>query len=116
MAVVLLFEPDLLFSSRLESACRKSGLDVKVTTTMSEFERALKELFPRISLVNLDALGTGCKSLVWLVHGTSKLVGYYSHVDSKLATEALASGFEIVVPRRAFADRLGEILSDISSS
>ena len=117
MAVeVLLYEPDLLFSSKIESAARKWGLDVKVRVTMSELEQALRTSTPRILLVNLDVPGVDSRSLSQLVHGRSKLIGYYSHVESKSATEALANGFSMVVPRRVFANRLSEIFADLSSS
>lgn len=113
---MLLLEPDLLFSSKIEGAGHRFGLDVEVTSTLSELEQALKEALPRIVVVNLDASGLECKSLVSLIHGTCMLIGYYSHVDSKSARGALASGFEMVIPRRTFFDRLGEIFANIDSS
>jgi hypothetical protein len=113
---VVVFEPDLLFLSRIESAGRKAGLDLKVVTKVNELQQALKESAPRILLVNLDALGGGGNALTGLVHGTSRLIGYYSHANSKLAKEALVDGFDMVIPRRAFADRLGEVFGDAGSS
>jgi hypothetical protein len=113
---VLVFEPDLLFSSRIESVGSKLGLDVKVAVSLNELKQGLSESVPRMLLVNLDALGVRPKSLVGLVRGGCRLIGYYSHVDSKLAKEALADGFEMVIPRRALADRLGEIFAATGSS
>jgi hypothetical protein len=107
---VLVFEPDLLFSSQIESAAHKLGLDAKVTVNMSELKQTLQDTAPRAVLVNLDALGADSRALVGLVPGACRLIGYYSHVNSKLATEALADGFELVLPRRAFVDRLNDIL------
>jgi hypothetical protein len=114
--LVLVLEPDLLFSSRIESVGSKSGLDVKVAVSLNELKQMLNESVPRMLLVNLDAVGVRPKSLVGLVQGACRLVGYYSHVDSKLAKEALADGFEMVIPRRAFGDRLGEIFAATGSS
>jgi len=71
---------------------------------------------PSMLLVNLDAVGARPKSIVELVGGACRLVGYYSHVDSNLAKEALADGFEIVIPRRTLAERLGEIFAATGSS
>jgi hypothetical protein len=112
---VFVFEPDLLFSSRIESAGHKLGLDLKVAVSVSDLKEALKESVPRMLLVNLDALGVGSKALVGLVHGACRLVGYYSHADSNLAKEALAVGFDMVIPRRALVDRLSEIFAGTSS-
>ena len=108
---MLIFEPDLLFSSQIENAAHKVGLGVKVTVSVSEVKQALRDWTPRMVLANLDALGGDSKVLVGLVQGACRLVGYYSHVNSRLATEALACGFEVVLPRRAFVERLSEILA-----
>jgi hypothetical protein len=113
---VLVFEPDLLFSSKIESAAGKSGLEAKVTITVDELQRALRESVPKALLVNLDILANVAASAVASVRGRCKLIGYYSHVDSKLAAQALASGFEEVIPRRTFVNKLNEIFADISSS
>jgi DNA-binding NarL/FixJ family response regulator len=111
---VFLFEPDLLFSSRIESAAIKSGLAVRVIVTTNELQRALQASVPRLLLVDLDALAGS--SLLGLLKGPWKLVGYYSHADSKLASQALACGFNMVIPRRSFVDQLNEIFANIGSS
>jgi hypothetical protein len=113
---ILVLEPDLLFSSSIESAGRKFGIDVKVAATLDELHDLSKEYPFDMLLVNLDALGSRWDSFVGFGGKAGKLIGYYSHVDSKLAKEALARGFEAVFPRRAFAVRLDEIFSDAVSS
>lgn len=113
---VILFEPDLLFSSRIESAGRKAGLDMKVVVTVDQLQDAVSESGPEVLLANLDALGGDGKALTWLLQRKCRLIGYYSHVDSKLAKEALANGFDTVITRRAFVDRLDEIFANASSS
>ena len=110
--VLLLYEPDLLFSSWIESSCRKAGFDVKVLATENELQQAVKEQVPRIWLVSLDSLKDGWKALTGLVRGTCRLIGYYSHVNSKLGQEALANGFDAAIPRRALSAALDEVLAD----
>lgn len=112
---VVVFEPDLLFLSWIESAARKADLDLKAITKADELQEALNESAPRIFLVNLDALGEG-GNLTGVFQRTCRLIGYYSHADSKLAKEALAGGFDMVIPRRALADRLSEIFGGAGSS
>jgi len=111
---LLLFEPDLLFSSRIEGAATRFQLEVKVTVTVDELQRSVKESAPRMLLVDLDAMPAGVP-LSELVHGRCRVVGYYSHADSKLATRALASGFQMVIPRRSFMGHLNKLLADIGS-
>jgi hypothetical protein len=113
---LFLLESDLLFSSRIESAASRAGLKVKIMVTVDQLQKALEESVPKALLVNLDALPGVDRSLAGLLQGRCKLIGYYSHADSKVASQALASGFEMIIPRRKFVDKLNEIFADISSS
>ena len=113
---LFVLEPDLLFSSRIEGAASRSGLKVKIMVTVDQLQQALEESVPKGLLVNLDVLPGVDRSLAGLLQGRCKLIGYYSHVDSKIASQALTSGFEMIIPRRTFVDKLNEILADISSS
>jgi DNA-binding NtrC family response regulator len=112
---VVIYEPDLLFSSRIESICSRSGLDAQVTVTLSGLDEAVRRSVPKLLLVDLDALGEPCTGLVESIRGRCRLVGYYSHADSELATKALAFGFTDVFPRRIFAEKLMGILHEFSS-
>jgi hypothetical protein len=113
---VVVLEPDLLFSSKIESAGRKSGLDVKVVVTFEELQRMITTSIPKILLVNLDVLLPEAIPFLSSAKGSCRLIGYYSHVNSKLATAALANGFEVAIPRRTFTERLVDIFADIGSS
>ncbi len=116
-SLVLVYEPDLLFSSRIESVGAKFGLEVRTVTTANALREGLKGVLPKLLLVNLDALDERHESLKELVSpGSCRLLGYYSHVDAESAEEALRSGFELVIPRRAFAVKLNEIFAKVSSS
>ena len=112
----MVFDPDLFFSSRIEAACRKHGLQVKIATSLDELQLQLKELLPQALIVNLDVLKSADKLPTQSLRGSCRLIGYYSHVDSDLAKEALDNGFEIVVPRRGFMETLNNILAEIGLS
>jgi len=114
--IVLIFEPDLMFSSRIESGVIRAGLEPKLTVTIPELERFILESVPKALLVNLDALGRSGLSLVGSARVRCRVIGYYSHVDSALGAQALSNGFDQVMPRRAFVEKLNAILSDLSSS
>lgn len=116
-ALVLVYEPDLLFSSRIESVGAKFGLEVRTVTTTNALRESLKGILPKLLLVNLDALDERHESSKELVSpGSCRLIGYYSHVETESAEEALKSGFELVVPRRAFTVKLNEIFAKANSS
>lgn len=113
---VFVLEPDLLFSSRVESAVLNSGLEVKVTTTVDELQSALKESDPKALLVNLDTFARLGAPLIVSLRGQCRLIGYYSHIKSKIAVQALANGFERVLPRRTFMYELNNLLVELNSS
>lgn len=117
MAVlVFLYEPDLFFSSRIESGGARFGLEVETMVTLNALEAALRGGLPKLLLVNLDVLEERHESLTGLVApGGCRLVGYYSHVDAKSAEQALRTGFDVVIPRRAIAVKLNEIFSELGS-
>ena len=113
---LFLLESDLLFSSRIEGAASRFGLKVKIMVTVDQLQQALEESVPKVLLLDLDALPAVDRSLAGPLQGRCKLIGYYSHADFKIASQALASGFEMIIPRRTFVQKLNEIFADISSS
>ena len=112
---VLVFEPDLMFSSNIESLGRRSGLSIEVKVTMDELVKALRASTPMALVINLDAMRGDFKSLP-LPLRSCKLIGYYSHVDSELAKDASKNGFEVVIPRRALAGKLSDMFREFGSS
>lgn len=116
MAQLIVFEPDLLFSSRIESAAAKAGFPVKVFDNLDEFLKEAKQSTPQVALVSLDAAVGKLAALEGLARSLScRVVGYYSHVNSSLAEEAQRTGITAVFPRGAFANKLEAILREFSS-
>jgi ActR/RegA family two-component response regulator len=116
MAHLILFEPDLLFSSRIESAAAKAGFPVKVFDNLDEFLKEAKQSTPQVAIVSLDAATGKFAGLEVLARSPfCKVVGYYSHVNSSLAEEAQRTGISAVFPRRAFANKLEAMLRQFSS-
>lgn len=114
---LIVFEPDLLFSSRIESAAAKAGFPVKVFDNLNDFLQEAKKSTPQVALVNLDAAVGKLAGLERLARSLScKVVGYYSHVNSGLAEEAQRTGISAVFPRGAFASKLEALLREFSSA
>ncbi|HET9478953.1 MAG TPA: hypothetical protein VFO72_06395, partial [Pyrinomonadaceae bacterium] len=44
--------------------------------------------------------------------GTTRLLGFFSHVEVDLQQQALSAGYDRVVPRSVFARDLAQILTD----
>ncbi len=105
-----------MFSSRIEGAAAKAGVDVKFVSSFQEMVQQLKEVRPRIVILNLDAAQGKLEALEEVVKGGSfKTVGYYSHVNTRLAEEAQRIGIGIILSRGVFAARLSQILEEFSS-
>jgi ActR/RegA family two-component response regulator len=116
MSQLIVFEPDLLFSSRIESAAAKAGFSAKVFGNLDEFLQEAKQSTPKVALVNLDVAVGRFAGLEDLARSPScKVVGYYSHVNSSLAEEAQRTGINAVFPRGAFANKLEMLLREFSS-
>ena len=113
---VLVYEPDLLFSSGIESAARRHGFDVKLIDTPTELAESLNEKTPSVVVVNLDAIENIDTFSGLTGRQGCRFVGYYSHVDARVGEDAMKAGCETVLPRRAFVARLNEILAMIKLS
>jgi hypothetical protein len=93
MAGVVVYEPDLFFSSKIQSLVKGLAVPASVVTDINELKRKLAENSPRLIILNLDALEGSLASLEGVF--TDKpglLIGYYSHTNRKLAEEAKKSG------------------------
>jgi hypothetical protein len=105
-----------LFSSRVESAATKARVQVKVFGNLEEFILEANQSTAQVALVNLDAAEGKLASLEGLPKNVScKVVGYYSHVNSRLAEEARRIGIGRVLSRGAFVSKLEGILKEFSS-
>jgi PleD family two-component response regulator len=109
-AEVLVCDPDLLFSSGIESAAKRHGFAVRFTANSKTLVESFVEMRPSLVIVNLDML-ENFELLSGLTGKGCRLVGYYSHVDAKTADAAKKAGFETVLPRRVFVGKLNEILT-----
>jgi hypothetical protein len=111
-AAVLAFEPDLMFSSKIDSLTRKTGIPLTPVTDFSVPVQELTGNMPRLLLLNLDALEGKLASLKDVMSGkTCVSVGYYSHMNRGLAEEAKQSGISVVVSRGEFVSRFQNVLA-----
>jgi hypothetical protein len=112
---IVVFEPDLLFSSRIEGQARRIGADLKFVTDYEGLLRQLRENVPELLIVNLDILETKLVQLQDILGGKScKSVGYYSHMNVRLGEEAKQCRIGLVMSRGAFVAKLKEVLSQAS--
>jgi hypothetical protein len=107
--VVLVFDPDLLFSSKVAGAVKRISLDCKVISTLSDLVSATPANSQAV-ILNLDVFGQRYELLdKFSQHGT-KLLGYYSHVNVEVDKLAKSKGITSF-PRGVFISKLEEVLS-----
>ena len=113
--LVLVFDDDLLFGTRLENGLRANGFHARFVRRANHIGEALKAL-PVLILVNIGARGMPWPRLVQLVKDRrpllpSLVVGYGPHVDLDLRQQALDCGCDAVVGRSAVANDLDSLLA-----
>ena len=111
-ADVLAFEPDLIFSSKIDSLTRKMGVPLTVVTDLVALGKELTGKRPRLLVLDLDALEGKLASLKEVLTGKTWVsVGYYSHMNRPLAEEAKQSGVGVVVSRGEFVSSMQNIFA-----
>ena len=110
---IVLFEPDLLFSSKIEGAAKRLNVELRVITDLAELLRDFEGNASRVFVISLDALEGKLSALKNHMSGRSRVIGYYSHVKAHLAEEAKGVGMEIVLSRGAFVARMEEVLTGV---
>jgi hypothetical protein len=110
-AKILIFEPDLLFSSKLDSSIRNLGDKIMLLADQRLFLQELTRGMPKVLVLNLDALEGELGQLRDTLGEESCVsVGCYSHTNTRLAKEAKRAGISVILPRGAFVSRVQEIL------
>lgn len=111
----LILSDDLLFASKVTTTGRAKGGQFLRCGTLPEFLLKLKSEQPSCLIVDLQHPGLNCLTLVAEAQQLATkptLVGYGSHVDKQSLQAAKQAGFDVVMPRSQFTER---IESDMAS-
>ena len=98
MARVVAFIPDLLFGSNVVGALQAAGHEVKLASDPADAAGA--------DVLVID-LTVDAGERIDRVSGSSlpgvRTLAFYSHVESEVREQAVAAGFDLVVPRSRMA-------------
>jgi DNA-binding NarL/FixJ family response regulator len=116
MATVLAFVDDLFFQAKLLETARQTGVELRTVSTVDALAEAMNGTpgqRPALVLVDLNARADAVSALEGLraSGNTTRVVGFFSHVQTALAERALAAGCSEVMPRSKFTRDLAAILS-----
>ena len=105
---VLAVVDDMFFASKIRAVAEAVGVEISFPRTKeSLIEKARQADLIIVDLHNqkLDPLSLPGEL------GAVRLLGFFSHVEVELQRRALAAGYDLVVPRSAFARDLAQILT-----
>jgi PleD family two-component response regulator len=112
---VLAAVDDMFFAAKIRAAADALGVEVAFARTADAAFEAARADAPAVVVADLHsqrcdpfALAARLKSEPSLA--AVPLVGFFSHVETELQRRARESGFDQVLPRSAFVQRLPEIL------
>jgi hypothetical protein len=114
MARVLALTRDLLFGSQVQGALTLGGYDVELLADEALLKRRLGDLADAdaaaanvlvVDLTDADLAGAATveRLLATGELGSTRTLGFYSHVDVAAREAAERAGFDIVVPRSRMA-------------
>ncbi len=115
-AMVLCCVDDFMFSSKISAAAKGVGADLVFVRNPDDILPRVRELKPALVVLDLNAARLQPLKAIAAIRADPdtnavRTVGYVSHVQTDVIRAARQAGCDEVLPRSAFSERLGEILS-----
>ena len=114
--IVISVVDDMFFASKIRAVAEAVGKEISFPRSQEAVVSKARETKPGLIVVDLHnqridpvALARELKSDEEL--RTIRLLGFFSHVHTELQRNAIAAGFDQVIPRSVFARDLPEILT-----
>ena len=114
--IIIAVVDDMFFASKIRAVAEAVGAEISFPRSREALIEKARAAKPRMILIDLHnqrlepvALATDLKADEELRE--VPLVGFFSHVQTELQRNALAAGFDQVLPRSVFARDLPKILA-----
>jgi putative two-component system response regulator len=106
----------MFFASKIRATAEAVGSTVKFLRSVEKLIETARETKPDLVVVDLHNTKLDPVALASELKGDEELrkiplLGFFSHVQTDLQQNALAAGYDKVIPRSVFARDLGQILS-----
>jgi DNA-binding NarL/FixJ family response regulator len=113
--VILVAVDDLLFSSKIRTTAKQTGVDVIFTRTPAEVLEQARRIGPSLVIFDLNSAKADPIATVAALKADASLasirtLGFVSHVHSDIIDAARHAGIDDVMARSAFAGQLADIL------
>lgn len=116
MTIVLAIVDDMFFASKIRATAEAVGVEVSFPRSVEKLVEKAREAKPALIVVDLhntklDPVGLSKELKSNDDLKAIPLLGFFSHVHADLQRNAMAAGFDKVIPRSVFARDLGQILA-----
>lgn len=113
---VLAVVDDMIFASKIRAVAQAVEVNVRFPRSRESAITDAKEMSPELIVVDLhsqriDPLELARELKADAITRKSALLGFYSHVETQLRSDALEAGYDQVTPRSAFVRDLEKILT-----
>jgi PleD family two-component response regulator len=107
---------DMFFASKIRAVAEAAGVEISFPRSQEAVVAKARETTPGLIVVDLHHQRIDPMALAHELKADDelrriKLLGFFSHVQTELQRNALAAGFDQVVPRSVFARDLPEKFS-----
>jgi putative two-component system response regulator len=116
VTIVLAVVDDMFFASKIRATAEAVGVTVKFSRSIEKLIETAREAKPDLVVVDLHNTKLDPVALASELKANEELraiplLGFFSHVQTELQRNAIAAGYDKVIPRSVFARDLGQILT-----
>ena len=114
--VIIAVVDDMFFASKIRAVAEAVGTEISFSRSWEALIQKTREAKPKLIIVDLHNQKIDAAALATELKADDELravplLGFFSHVQTELQQNALAAGFDRVIPRSLFARDLSQILS-----
>ena len=107
---------DMFFAAKIRAVAEAVGVEISFPRSKEALIQKARETKPRLIVVDLHNQKFDSNELAGELKSDEQLrdirmLGFFSHVQTELQRNAIAAGFDQVIPRSVFARDLAQILS-----
>ena len=116
---VLVAVPDLLLQSRITEAAKRVGVELALASTGDEVLQVGRAEKPRLVILDLESPRIQAERTLMRLRADAELcavptLGFYSHVDKRLADRMVQAGCDRAMPRGQFVEKVEELLRPLA--
>src|SRR5215510_2482328 len=107
---------DMFFAAKIRAVAEAVRVEISFPRSLEALVQQARETKPRLIVVDLHHQKIDVTALAGELKSDRqlrdiRLLGFFSHVQTELQRNAIAAGFDQVIPRSVFARDLSQILS-----